>query len=566
MAEITRKQLADSMGDSKEAATGVKFSSDGNMASFLDGQLAWVQTASEFVPPYWSAARDRRLREFWKQPGSGHIASAIYNAQAKLLSIPGKVIARDASIASHVNQAELLTEVIGTTSEFSAGLQATLEKWYEDFLTQDNGAFMEVLGQGDPSGPIEGQPIGVRHLDASRCVRTGDPEFPVRYHGEDDKWYRFHFTRVIFKSQMPSPDIRLKGVGYSALSRAIDFGQNLMDITTYKREKLGSRPPSKLFIGQGVKGEDIMKVFRAADLQMDSDGLRRYSRSIAIGSDNTDINIKDIDLTTMDQFKEEVSVPFSMFAIALAFGMDPSELWPGASGTNKASAAIGLLRSRGKLPAQVTSTLEREFNFKLLPPHLQFVFDFQDDEEDQQQAIIRDIRARNRERNMYSGVTTKRAERKIMVKDGDIDRNVYIDMELEDGLLEGGIPVETLFYSNDPVFTGPNGLLNLGVEEPMRISQHDTEGLLQAIETAHVRVVKYLASNSSARAREKGKQALAALKQLQSKLMPPLEEGEEQEDSTGPRYRQRTNNRNDFKRLQEKSNEYSWPTITDHFN
>ena len=98
--------------------------------------LAWAEEAKDLIPPYWSSGRDKALRRFWKQPGSGHLSSAVYNAQAKLLGIPFRIVPRDPSIVSHVEQAEKIHQRLSVVSEFGQGFLSTMAKWYEDYLSQ----------------------------------------------------------------------------------------------------------------------------------------------------------------------------------------------------------------------------------------------------------------------------------------------------------------------------------------------------------------------------------------------------------------------------------------------
>ena len=543
-------------GDNREDASWHR----GNSILSELQSLAWADDARDLIPPYWSVARDVALRNFWKQPGSGHLSSAMYNAQAKLLGIPFKVEARDPSIVSHVEQAEVIEQRIRLVSEFGQGWKTAMSRWFEDYLSQDNGAFMEVIGNGSLEQAIKGAPIGIRHLDAAKCTRTGDPIYPVVFSDDTDgKEYKFHFSRVIFASQMTSSDKKYNGVGYCAVSRAIDVAQTLIDMNIYKREKLGSRPHSKLYVGKGISANDIMTAFRMADTAMDQSGFKRYSRNVAIGSeDNSDIEIDAIDLTSMEQFDEGKSVPLAMKAIALAFGMNVDELWP--SGSGGADSKSSGIKVRGKLPDQVTSFLKDEFEFKLLPPHLKFTFDFQDDDEDQQAAVIRDIRARSRERNMYGGTTIAQTERRVMLRDGDINRNEFAEMERLDGRLENGAPIESLFYASDPYYTGSDGILNLGIQNPFVPEDNDREEVMRAINIGRQKAYESLGNSGGAKIVEKAKNALAALEQLEKlyQFAPndeedveepeqgesiAREEEQQDEEEMGPRFRQRTNDR-----------------------
>jgi hypothetical protein len=83
---------------------------------------------------------------------------------------------------------------------------------------------------------------------------------------------------------------------------------------------------------------------------------------------------------------------------------------------------------------------------KFLPPHLRFVFDFQDDELDRMRAEIRDLRSQRHERDLRSGAITVRVVREQMLSDGDITDSQFQDMELEDGRTPDGLHVLDLFY------------------------------------------------------------------------------------------------------------------------
>ena len=67
----------------------------------------------------------------------------------------------------------------------------------------------EIIGPGRPSGPIEGAPITVAHLDAARCQRTGNVEYPIIYHDINEQMYKLHYTRVIDVAQMTSPEAEM---------------------------------------------------------------------------------------------------------------------------------------------------------------------------------------------------------------------------------------------------------------------------------------------------------------------------------------------------------------------
>jgi len=467
--------------------------------------------AGNIIPPWWSRARDKALSDFWKD--ANHLSIALYNAQSKLVGIPLQVVARDPTKDADVAQAEEMTYMLHTVSEFGKSWGVAYAKFIEDLLTQDNGAFMEILGGGPPDGPIVGQPIAVRHLDSSRCTRTTSPEYPVVYLGEDDRRYKIYWTRLVSMAQMPSARSSKNGVGLCAVSRAIDIARTLVDVMTYKQEKLGSRPSNMILIGKGVTGEQIMEALYQGEIEADNAGRSRYAKTVTIGSEDTDIDVTKLELNHLDPFDEETAITLGMFAIAGAFGLDASELWPTQTGTtNKADSALRRLRSRGKLPAQTTADLEAQFNFKLLPPHLMVKFDFQDDEEDQQRANIRDIRGRNRERDLGSGTLDERSARVMMVDDGDLDRTLFEQMEMADGRLPDGTSIATLFYAEDPVYS--RHLRFEGIE-PLIIAENDPWDAMEAIQRNRVGLLKEWATTTSSSKDKRLYMANAALDWLE---------------------------------------------------
>lgn len=473
---------------------------------------------NDLVPPWWSRARDLALRQAWK--ASDHLATAIYNAQAKIIGIPFRVIAKDTTNPEHIAQAADLTAVLNMSSEFGKTWSYAYSKFVEDVLTQDNGGFLEIIGDGAADGPIEGLPMSVRHLDSYRCQRTGDPTYPVIYTGDDNKMYKFHWTRIIYFSQMPSSKSEMFGVGFCSVSRCLRVAQTLIDMVRYKQERLGSRPHNQMLVGKGITGQQIMTAIRMAENDLNNKGFSRYAATFAVGSEMADVGIDKIDLTHLEPFDELTSTNLGMYIIAAAIGMDADELWPvSGRGGSEGEANLRRMRSRGRLPAQITQELAAQFNLKVVPPHLEFVFDFQDDEQDQQVAIIRDIRGRNRDRDLGDSSINIRTARTMMLRDKDLSSEEFEDMEIRDGRLPDGTSISILFYSSDPVLSRSLGFLAdpLSIEE-RRINEELDETIV-AIQSQRQSVLKEWANTSSGSKRMRLKQAYFAIDWLEEQYL-----------------------------------------------
>lgn len=465
----------------------------------------WMVYAGDLAPPWWSVARDDHLVSFVNQ--CNHLAVAVYNSVSKMVGIPFSVVARDPSNSDHAAQARELDYLFKVTPGFGRGWEIEYSKFMLDYLCRDNGAFLEIIGDGPPDGPIVGRPVSLRHLDSRRITRTGNPIYPVLYADEAGRLHKIHWTRVVAMSQLPSSRAEMNGVGLCAVSRSLMISQNLLDIAIYKQEELGSRPKRRILLGRGITGTEVMLALRRHDEELTSRGHSRYGGTVAMGSKNTDIDLKEIALSSMEPFDEEVATNLGMYVIEAAFGMS-GEIWPRAGRLgSQAGANLERMRARGRLPAQVTSEMVSQFNFKVLPSHLMLVADFRDDEEDQQRAIIRDIRGRNRERDMGTGALTTRAARLHMMDDGDITRQEFEDMELADGRLPDGTSLAILFYQPDPVYQRH---LSFPVD-PTLVRANDGVQMLLDIEEKRSGVLTEWALTTSSSKRERLKLAFHAL-------------------------------------------------------
>ncbi len=477
--------------------------------------LPWLaRGGNELIAPWWSKRRDRDLRAFWKQ--SDHLSGAVYTLEEKIATLPFHVEARDMTVKAHVRQALDFEQMLYDGAEFGGGWNSFIVPGIEDLLTQDNGWFAEVIGPGDANSELAGAAVSVAHLDSWRCTRTKSPEFPVVYQDEDGRYYKLHRTRVIFASQMSASALEMRGVGFCATSRCVNVAQNLIDIMTYKQEKMGSRPPRQMLIGsKGITAADIMTAFRLANEQMDNSGLGRYARTVVIAPNNrssaSEISIQQIDLASVpDGFDEQTSVTLGMFAIALAFGVDARELWPASSsGATKADAMIQAMKARGKGVGGILQLIERQFNSKVLPPQLQIIFDLQDDEQDREQAEIRGMRSERHDRDVANGVLTTRVVREQMLNDGDVTDAQFAEMELDDGRLEDGSEAVDLFFvKNDGEYMR---LLDVGVADPFDVRNNDRELMLAVIEEKTLEARQRQMTASTAELKRKARNAIAAL-------------------------------------------------------
>lgn len=208
-----------------------------------------------------------------------------------------------------------------------------------------------------------------------------------------------------------------------------------------------------------------------------------------------------------------------MATIALAFGIDARELFPAlTAGATRADALLQHLKQRGKGPGQVLQLTERQMNFKVVPPHLQFVTDFQDDAQDRQEAEIRKVRADRRVQDITSNSIQQRQIRERMVIDGDITQQQFDAMELEDGRLPNGQPVLSLVFSKNREYS--QYLSFPGVANPIDAFSNDPDAMNAMIADNVAMVYESMANTNSDHETVVAERALAALRQLELIYMP----------------------------------------------
>lgn len=441
--------------------------------------VRWMAQAGAYLPPWWSPARDQSLRNFWKT--SDHLSGAVFTMISRMTAIPFQVVARDRSVPDHVKLAEYYTRLLLEASQFGEGWVEFYSRWNEDLSTTDNGAFVEIIGPGDKSGPITGGALAIAHLDSFRCQRTGHPIYPVIFTDDGGQRHALHFSRVAMSSQMGSPITEMLGVGLCPVSRCVNVAQTLVDILRFKQEKMGSRPHRAIIVTQGgLDPVDAQEAFTMAESEMDSQALSRYARTVVVGSGTLpEADMKVVELSALpDGFDEQTSITLGMATIALAFGVDARELFPAlTAGATRADALLQHLKQRGKAPGQILQMTEFFINQKFLPPFLKMEFDFQDDAQDRQAADIKKVRSDRRAQDVNAGAIDQRTLREQMLADNDLTRHQFERMELLDGRLPDGSPVISLFMTTEQPMAS---YLDFGVPEPLNVASNDPQAVIIA--------------------------------------------------------------------------------------
>lgn len=541
--------------DIQELVSTVPFSNNGNNVSadsFVSGLDFFVPMfmpggSNGRVPGYWSRGRDRFLRGLVSNNDALKIAVKTFISKA--CTIPPRVIALDNTIHRHISLAETMQDALMRNSGLRKGYNHVIQKYLYDYLTQDNGAFMLVLGEGNLSGPIVGRALGLYHLDSQRCTRTNNAEFPIVYSDTDGKRYKIHYTRLIDQVSLPSPDLDLNGVGMSPVSLCIESATELQDIARYVKEKLGSRPPRQIvYARKGATIDQLTAATTAANQKLDSEGFSFFSRTLLLAPKmaGQELVLDVLDLSSApDGFERQSVTMLNMAVVAAAFGLDLRDLAHafGVAGATKADAEVQHMKGRGKGVGEWVEEFSRLLNQKFLPDTLFVNFDYVDDAQDEQVARIWAARSEARFRDISSNAKTVRATRMSMYRQGEILEDEFEVMELEDGRLPNGMPLISLFSSRDPDLMR---MLQIdGIDDPTDVQSNDPEEMMDLIHQAQLLVWEEFDVAVATGIRRKARQAAFALEHLfdayERKLTGQDEPGEMPPQlATGPLAAERT--------------------------
>ena len=412
LTKFTESIPADDRGS--EVSTELFYSAIGSMSKF-----------NRVLPTWWSRKRDKEMRAHWRDEGM-LLAGFMYAAQTKIVNMPIKVVARDPNIESHVRTASELNDQFHALSEYGNGLPASLSKFAEDLFSTDNGGFLEVVAPGNSSDPIQGIPLGLRHLDSVYVTRMSDPIHPFVYMARNGKELNYHHSRIISISQMPAASRVMNGVGFSAVSRSVEIAERFADMNRYLRGKMGGVAAKKMLVGKNISSREIVRAIAASSVLSDSIG-EMDAETIAIGG--ADVDLKAVDIYNYPELNEEQAVLTIIGAMAIAWGLEFNEVYP-ITGT-KAGDQVALQRSRGKMPAAFVNQLEHLLSYHLVPRYLKVIIDYDDDALDKEREIIADIASRQLERLVGSEILSPWNAARQLHNNGRLSDGEFLEISLE---------------------------------------------------------------------------------------------------------------------------------------
>ncbi len=382
------------------------------LGSIADDFIAWGGGYSNFK------GRDQQLRSFWMSEPT--LASALYT-----ISI------RDSSYSWTIkgNQPRTVRVVqeMLHNADLGKGWLDFILKWRLDFLTQDNGAYIEIIRETDSPDSVV---LGINHLDSNRCRRTGIPEWPVVYTDRLGSDHKLMYYQIVATADFPSPIETANGMGFCAVSRVLREAQFRRDISIRDRERASGMDPKSLHIVGGISRQEMETVLNLHKEHEIQDGKLRYSRPAIMSTidPSKPATVATLDLAPDPSgFNYDERSRWYISLLAMAIGVDYQDLAPLPARGIGGSAQSEILhqKSKGKGAELFMKTIEHIMNYHVMPRNVTFEYDEKDAFEDKEKADLLLNYAMAGEKYVVSGILTDQAVRNIMLDSGVINQEIF---------------------------------------------------------------------------------------------------------------------------------------------
>lgn len=369
--------------------------------------------------------RDKQLRDFW--PTEPILAGTIYSLAIRNAAMTLTFDGPPRTVSA--------VQDLFNSANLGKGQLDFFTKLSIDLSTQDNGAFFELIRDGDSETSAV---IGLNHLDARQCRRTGNVEIPVIYTDRLGVQHKMAWYQIISLAELPSPIETMYGMQYCFVTRVLRAAQVLRDMSIYKREKVGGRGPTDIHLVGGVAQSRIDDKLKIDQEKADNKGLLRYMDAMVVaGLDPTQsVSVATIPIKSLpDGFDEDTTLKWYIAWLALNAGLDYQDLAPlpgGGLGTSQQSVTLDR-KSRGKGLAFIQKLVLQALNFHgVLPRNVTARYEEEDNTAALDEANLKKARA-----DYYSVYATslgmpKQIIYQIMQDEGDISEEIMQLLETED--------------------------------------------------------------------------------------------------------------------------------------
>lgn len=383
-------------------------------AVWATGLLAHVQGVNGL--PLRSAANKARDGILAATPGLENMwASALNIAITKQAALGFRIEDQEDSTRRTDNAQSLLLN-------FDGNYVHGVSRHLHDYLTTDNGAFVEVVRASSAAGS---RILGLMHLDSLRCWRTGDPNKPVVYCDLRGAYHVLDADDVLLFADMPSPRVELRGVGMCAASRAFEAILKLTAIETYFREKVSGSRNLAIHIVTGLNTQQLSEALADTRDEQERKGYVLYRGSTILGTINPTSApaVVTIPLAEVpDGFDVETERDAALLIYANAIGIALQELKP-LSGQGLGTGTQSVIldeAAEGRGIAAWRRDWTHQISHRVLPKATTFYLALNDIRDKKAQAEVAKLRADERAVRLSSGEISQAEARQIALDAGDL--------------------------------------------------------------------------------------------------------------------------------------------------
>lgn len=316
-------------------------------------------------------------------------------------------------------------------------------KQVRDYTCTNMGAVTEIVRETLSYGS---RIVGINHLPAVRCRRTGDPERPILYITKDGREHILRDWQVMYFSDLPDPDEISYGGGLCAAERAYPQIVKMASLENYVYEKISGSRPLAIHIVNGLRIDQIEGAIRQAEADQQRAGYTSYMGAVVMATIKPDAapSVATIDLAELpDGFDAVNERARADLIYANALGLDLQDLVP-LSNTPLGTAAQSKVlhdKSKGKGLILFRQQFVHAINKMVLDDKTKFLFSEKSYDDQMARARISRENAIVAGQRIKSGITTPQEERQMLVDQHELPMNfVQSDLTPEASLSDTDKP------------------------------------------------------------------------------------------------------------------------------
>jgi len=394
-----------------------------NLGSSADAITPWGKNVKR---------RDSELRTFW--PTETYLAGALASVCSQRATMDWEIKGPSEKIIQILT--DMLNSAIGPAGQEIGWIPYEMGGC-QDLYSQDNGRFEEIIRDPgiDANSKFKKEKapvIGLAHLDASQCVRTGDPKTPVFYTDKDGKTHKMPWYSVMVSSDFPSPIQSMFGVGHCSVTRALRMAQIMRSIEIFKDEKISGRQFKEINFISGVGRQDIKDEMLRGQEEANNQGQIRFILPAMVASLDPEkpVSVATINLANLpDDFDLGQEMEWYIAGLALAFGVDYQEFAPLPGGNIGSSEQSMILhrKTSGKSPAvYMLKKVQAYHNYGILPRGYTLVYNDKDEQEELERQTVR-----TKAMEEYGIAVSRKILSPEMAAKSLVKRGIYDQSEIE---------------------------------------------------------------------------------------------------------------------------------------